>query len=100
MTPSHRMDRREFLGLTATFGAASLTSPVGVFVQIQDAHLEARPVTPSKSPPPGESALGLGSGRDGLLYVPRGYDPARPWPLTVMLHGAGRDAQRMRSTFS
>jgi phospholipase/carboxylesterase len=99
MTSSHRMDRREFLGLTATFGAASLTSPLGVVVQTQDARLEARPVTPSSPPPPGESALGLGSGRDGLLYVPRGYDPGRPSPLAVMLHGAGRDAQRMRSTF-
>ena len=99
MTSSHRMDRREFLGLTATFGAASLTSPLGVVVQTQDARLEARPVAPSRPPPPGESALGLGSGRDGLLYVPRGYDPGRPSPLAVMLHGAGRDAQRMRSTF-
>ena len=67
MTRSHRMDRREFLGLTAAFGAASLTSPLGVAVQTQDARLEARPATPSKPLPPGESALGLGSGRDGLL---------------------------------
>jgi predicted esterase len=96
------MDRREFLGLTATWGAAaSLSSPPGVAVQTQDARLEARPATPSKPPPPpGESALGLGSGRDGLLYVPRGYDPGRSAPLAVVLHGAGRDAQRMRSTFS
>ena len=100
MTRSHRMDRREFLGLTAAFGAASLTSPLGEAVQTQDARLEARPATPSKPLPPGESALGLGSGRDGLLYVPRGYDPGHSAPLVVMLHGAGRDAQRMRSTFS
>ena len=99
MTPSHRMRRREFLGLTAGFGAASLTSPPGVVVQTQDSRLEARPGTPSKPPPPGESALGLGSGRDGLLYMPRGYDPGHSAPLVVMLHGAGRDAQRMRSTF-
>jgi predicted peptidase len=23
------------------------------------------------------------------VYAPRGYDPARPWPLVVFLHGAG-----------
>jgi phospholipase/carboxylesterase len=94
-----RMHRREFLGLTAAFGAVSLTSPLGAAVQAQDSHLEARPAAPSKPATPGETALGLGSGRDGLVYVPRGYDPGRPTPLAVMLHGAGRDAQRMRSTF-
>jgi phospholipase/carboxylesterase len=99
MTTRHRMRRRDFLGLTAGFGAVSLTSPLGAAVQRQDSHLEARPAAPSKPATPGETALGLGSGRDGLLYVPRGYDPGRPTPLAVMLHGAGRDAQRMRSTF-
>jgi phospholipase/carboxylesterase len=99
MTTQHRMRRREFLGLTAGFGVVSLMSPLGADLQPQDSHLEARPAAPSKPATPGETALGLGSGRDGLLYVPRRYDPARPAPLAVMLHGAGRDAQRMRSTF-
>lgn len=55
--------------------------------------LRARPSLP---PPeagegrPGETALDLGGGgRGGLLYVPPSYDPARPAPLAVMLHGAG-----------
>jgi phospholipase/carboxylesterase len=102
MATPHQMHRREFLGgLTAAFGTVSLTSPRGAPVPDQDAHLEARPsaLSSAKSPAPGESALGLGSVRDGLLYVPRGYDSGRPAPLAVMLHGAGRDAQRMRSTF-
>lgn len=92
--------RREFLRLTAAFGAWPLAGPMGSVFAAQDEHLEARPGTPTKSTTVGERPLGLGSGRDGLLYVPRGYDPARAAPLAVMLHGAGRDAQGMRSTFS
>ncbi len=42
---------------------------------------------------PGETALDLGGGgRGALLYVPSGYDPARPAPLALMLHGAGGNA--------
>ncbi len=40
----------------------------------------------------GVHPLGLERGRDGLVLVPPGYDPARPAPLAVMLHGAGGDA--------
>ncbi len=39
--------------------------------------------------PLGLQPLGLGSARDGLLYVPAGYTPDRPAPLVLMLHGAG-----------
>jgi phospholipase/carboxylesterase len=31
--------------------------------------------------------------RDALLYVPAGYDPARPAPLVLSLHGAGGNAE-------
>ncbi len=41
----------------------------------------------------GPRRLGLGSGRDGLLYVPRGHDAARAAPLALTLHGAGGDAR-------
>lgn len=40
-------------------------------------------------------ALGLGKGRDGLLYVPAGYRPGRRLPLVVVLHGAGSSASRL-----
>ncbi len=30
-----------------------------------------------------------GHERRYVVYVPRGYDPARKWPLVVFLHGAG-----------
>lgn len=38
---------------------------------------------------PGLQALGLDRERDALLYAPRGYQPGRPVPLVVSLHGAG-----------
>jgi predicted esterase len=48
---------------------------------------------------PGAHPLGLGSDRDGLIYVPRGYKPGVSMPLVVMLHGAGgnSDSARTRS---
>ncbi len=54
----------------------------------------------SPAPPPpqpsgsgGLRRLGLGSGRDGLLYVPRGHDATGATPLALTLHGAGGDAR-------
>ncbi len=58
--------------------------------------LLARPAPPSPPPttPAGLRPLGLGSGRDGLLYVPPGYGGgAEKAPLAVMLHGAGGSAR-------
>ena len=45
----------------------------------------------SQAAPPGRQALGLATGRDGMLVVPDGA-PAGPLPLVVMLHGAGGNA--------
>ena len=45
--------------------------------------------------PAGLRPLGLGAGRDGLVYVPRGYRVGHPTPLLVMLHGAGGDADQV-----
>jgi predicted esterase len=42
---------------------------------------------------PGLHPLSLGDGRDGLLYVPASYSPARAAPLVMMLHGASGSAQ-------
>jgi phospholipase/carboxylesterase len=36
--------------------------------------------------------LGLGAGRDGLVFVPPRAERNRPLPLLVMLHGAGASA--------
>jgi phospholipase/carboxylesterase len=58
-----------------------------------EGRLQARPEQPTGAPAPGLQPLGLETGRDGLLYVPAGYDAARPAPLVLMLHGAGGNAQ-------
>jgi predicted esterase len=55
--------------------------------------LLARPGSPAETTVPGLHPLGLGTKRDGLLYIPAGYQPDHPTPLTLLLHGAGGIAQ-------
>ena len=43
--------------------------------------------------PTGFQPLGLGSDRDGLIYVPEGYGEMERAPLALALHGAGGDAR-------
>ncbi len=40
-------------------------------------------------------SLDDGSTRRLVVRVPRGYDPARPWPLVYALHGQGGRAERI-----
>ena len=51
----------------------------------------ARPSRARAADPPryGENPLKLGSDRDGILYVPKGYKEGTPTPLVLMFHGAG-----------
>lgn len=51
--------------------------------------LTARPGSPTFTPTVGLSQLGLGTGRDGILYVPESYSAETPTPLFIALHGAG-----------
>ena len=60
----------------------------------------ARPGPPTASIAAGEHRLDLDGGRDGVLYVPRGFRPGGPVPLVVMLHGAGGTGDAMRFTFA
>ncbi len=70
--------------------------------QAARARLLARP-----GPPPDVTAavstglqpLGLGTERDGLLYVPEGYTPAEETPLVLMLHGSMGGARSGISPF-
>ncbi len=59
----------------------------------------ARPTQPKEAAPLGLQPLGLGAGRDGLLYVPASYQVNRPAPLVLMLHGAGGNAHQGLALF-
>ncbi len=63
--------------------------------------LLARPTPPPSdtTAPTGLRPLGLGSRRDGLIYVPTGYRATEEAPLALMLHGAGGDARSGISPF-
>ncbi|WP_239014715.1 alpha/beta hydrolase [Archangium violaceum] len=67
--------------------------------ETKEGRLHARPHLPSVEAEParGPRPLGLGGERDGLLYIPKGYQADRPMPLVVMLHGAGGDARHALS---
>jgi len=90
-----KMTRRRFVGLglagaaTAASGAAGLARlAAAATVPGSDARLKARPGKPTKKAETGIHDLGLAKGRDGVLSVPKGYNPAKPVPLIIMLHGA------------
>lgn len=90
--------RREFLTVASSATGAlavgcSLDTPAPILFTHQDAMITARPGTPTLTPTPGYSALGLSTPRDGLLYVPTTYNPATPAPLLVLLHDGGTSAQ-------
>ncbi len=57
--------------------------------------LPARPGPPTATGPLGLQRLGLDDGRDGLRYVPVGYQRDQPAPLILILHGAGGDARHV-----
>ena len=64
--------------------------------------LRARPPTSSPSDTKNRAGLrplGLGSKRDGLLYVPAGYGELEKPPLALTLHGAGGNARSGISHF-
>lgn len=101
--------RRGFLGAAAGALAAAVSAclssrsepagrqedPEAMARRQARARLLARPASgPGGSTRPGPQPLGLGSERDGVIYVPPGYDPVRAVPLVVSLHGAGGSARR------
>jgi predicted esterase len=54
----------------------------------------ARPSAPSQTLTPGEHILSDENDRRTVLYLPPGYDDAKPAPLYVMFHGARGDGAR------
>ena len=91
------LTRRGLLALGV--GAVTAGAALAQRTRNGDSLLRARPHKPTTSIAPGEHALGLGGGRDGVLVIPRGYSPDKPAPLVVMLHGAGGAAQRIAARF-
>lgn len=55
--------------------------------------LLSRPGMPVALGSTGLHALKLDGRRDGFVYVSASYQPNKPMPLMVMLHGAGGDAE-------
>lgn len=79
-------------GLTARCPSVPLTAAV------HGSRLTARPRVPALTPVKGTvTSLGLGSPRDGYLYVPESYAPDLAMPLFVALHGAGGEGRNWAS---
>ncbi len=94
--------RRDFLGGSAALVPVLLgcsDTGTGPGDDPVDPRLTVVPTAPTRSAVVGESALGLGAARDGLLYVPASYDPGTPAPLFVGLHGAGGAAENWQGFY-
>ena len=93
MSNTCEMTRRGFVQAGLSALAAPLVpaclGPAEEPPVITGPQLLARPGSPTIAPVIGLSNLGLGSGRDGFLYVPQSYAPETPIPLWIGLHGAG-----------
>ncbi|MEP7000548.1 MAG: phospholipase [bacterium] len=92
--------RREFLTLLA--GSASLLGCLSS-TESHDAsdppgggsaRFSTQFAAPTSSVSPGTYALNASNAKDGSLVVPPGYDPTKPMPLVVALHGAGGNPQQ------
>lgn len=99
------ISRREALARTAAALAALI--PLGCGLPNasegqgrQEPRLVARPGIPTESGPTGRRALGLGTGRDGIVYVPASYSPATAAPFALLLHGAGQNAATLMNPYS
>ena len=55
--------------------------------------ITAQPSAPTFAPVTGWTTLGLGTSRDGRMYVPASYNPGTPTALLVLLHGAGSSSE-------
>jgi phospholipase/carboxylesterase len=79
-------------GIAAGFAGCRAT-PTQKTTRPAPGRLLSRPGQPTEAPTIGLSPLGLGTERDGALYVPSGYRADKPARLVLMLHGAGGAAR-------
>src|SRR5215213_4087104 len=106
------INRRDFLRLVGGAASAGLLAACdsegeGLKGQQEIESASSRGRLQAKlGPPPLDAAastglrpLGLGSTRDGLLYVPAGYGAGKRAPMALTLHGAGGDARSGISHF-
>jgi phospholipase/carboxylesterase len=96
--PPGAMSRRLFLALTAgAAGCGGKTSPTAP--STTTGRLTARPQAQRTTLSPGAHQMTGANGiSDGIIYVPRDADPARPLPFAVMLHGGGGNELTMQFT--
>jgi phospholipase/carboxylesterase len=83
------IERREFLK-RATAAAVFLPRSFDAFrwEAPEPGRLSTRPRKPTKNATPGDHVLADDGGRRALLHVPASYDPKRPSPFFLALHGA------------
>jgi predicted esterase len=82
------------LALAAALAASGACSTTEPGPNASGSRLAARPGTPTGTIDTGLTPLVGASGvQYGLLYVPPGYDPVRPRPLVLALHGASGTAE-------
>src|SRR5919107_6458716 len=106
------ISRRDFLNLTAGTVSVGLlaacdTEGEGLKDQRELESASSRGRLRARAGPPSSNAavstglhpVGLGSTRDGLLYIPAGYGEIAPAPLALTLHGAGGNARSGISHF-
>lgn len=82
------------LGAAASIAGRALAAE-SIGTAEQTGRLQARPGAPDAALPPlspGEAKLEFGD-RFALLYVPAAFDPHKPMPLVMFLHGTGGKAK-------
>lgn len=101
MQDEPRVGRRAFLKYGALTGLAVAGGAAFELPQRRgDAgRLDFRPHKPTKTVTPGEHVLEDDNGRRSILYVPPTYDPSKPAPFLLALHGAtGSGDSMLRGT--
>jgi hypothetical protein len=99
MATERGLTRRSFVQSITTIVAAAFGSSFLWLARASadpaQAVLRSRPHKKTEDAKTGMQPLGLGSDRDGFIYIPTTYSPEKPTPLLVLLHGAlARNQQR------